>query len=387
MQIRNVKIKLYLLGLLFAVSCPALSHAEPVRMSIQPNGQGSFVMTGENVIGVQTLDVDIDYDASMLAHPNVMTNGGDVKQIKDDVPGKLVLSIFRPIADPLLQIFVYFEEARAENTTRGIYHVSAVVKSTAVWPTEKDADSPQAGIADEPTDPTADASSLPQTEKTVPPGVIVKANPSVAPERPRASDTPVVIAKAASLTNSGMKDQAEKITVLTREGKSVLQRFKKYKGKEELSSFAALFGRSDGNAIVQEPAIAISDGKTPVTIRIAVKSDPDHPTGLALSDATLLSKEAREKDILITVLPSEGTWDARLVIVAGGSILDYPIVVAPPIDLIGAVNENNFLEALQVYINSRSSVFQGENKRYLAEYILTANYLAALDRRTQSFIQ
>jgi hypothetical protein len=117
-----------------------------------------------------------------------------------------------------------------------------------------------------------------------------------------------------------------------------------------------------------------------------VQPDGAHSTGIALSDATLLSKEAREKDIVVTVLPSEGTWDARLVIVAGGEILDYPIVVAPPVDLIGVVNENNFLEALQVYITGRSPALRRKNKIYLSEYIFTANYLADLNRRARLFV-
>ncbi len=52
----DMKIRLYLLGLLFAMKCPAFSH--PVSMSIQPNGNGSFVMMLENVNGVRALDLD-----------------------------------------------------------------------------------------------------------------------------------------------------------------------------------------------------------------------------------------------------------------------------------------------------------------------------------------
>lgn len=379
-------LNLSLLGLLLAVIYPAPSFADPVRMSIQPNGQGSFVMTGENVIGVQALDIEIDYDSQMLAHPNVMVIGGDLRQIKDNVPGTLFLSVFRPVADPLLQIFVNFEEAWVENATKVIYHVSASVRSTTVWPAGPDANSSPNGQADEPTDVPEDVSPPAQADNTVPNVMVPKHNPAAAPAGTKGFVAPASMTGALLPANAGRQVQAENIKFLTREEKDILQRYKKYKGEKDLSAFVALFGRSEGERCTQEPAIAISDGKTPVTIRIDVQSDGTHSTGIALSDATLISKEAREKDIIITVLPNEGTWDARLVTFAGGEILDYPIVVAPPVDLIAFVNDNNFLEALQVYMNGRSSALQRKNKVYISEYIFTANYLADLDRRARSFV-
>lgn len=375
---------LSLLGLLLVVSRPSLSPADSVRMSIQPNGPGSFVLTGENVIGVQDLDIEIDYDRNILVHPNVMAIGGDIRQIKQNVPGTVFLSIFRPVADPLLQIFVNFEEAGAGDSTKGIYHVSASVRNTTAWPSEPDANS-LGGQTDEPVVPE-DVSSPAQAGNTVPNAMAPNNNSAAAPEGTRRTNAPVSVPGASSPANAGRQVQIEKITLLTREEKSILQRFKKFKGEDDLSSFVALFRLSQGERCKQEPAIAISDGKTPVTILIDVQSDGTHSTGIALSEATLISKEAREKDIVITVLPNEGTWDVRLVTFAGGEILDYPIVVAPPVDLIGVVDENNFLEALQAYLNGRSSALKRKNEMYLSEYIFTANYLADLDRRARSVV-
>ncbi len=383
MQIRFVNIKLYLLGLLLVMSCPALSNADPVRMNIQPNGQGSFVMTGENVIGVQTLDVEIDYDSSMLSHPYVMINGGDLKQIKESLQGKLYLSIFRQVADPLLQIFVNFEESRSENTGNGIYHVSASVRSTTEWPSKADADSPSEVPADEPTDVPTDVSSLPRVDKPVLIGIVPKVNPEAAQSKNKGTDTTTAVTKTTSSAGADREAQAEKLTLLTRDEKSVLQRFKKYKGETELSLFLALFGRSDEDRFVQEPAIAITDGKTPVVIRIDVQPDGAHSTSIALADATLISKEVREKDVVITVLPNEGTWDARLVISTGREILDFPLVVAPPVNLPGNINANNFIGALHAYINKQAPALQRENKKYLSEYIFTANYLADMNRKAR----
>jgi hypothetical protein len=377
---------LHILALLLAMSIPALSFADAVRMSIQPNGKGSFFLTGENVIGVQALDVDIDYDSSQLENPYVMINGGDLKQVKADSPGKLFLSVFRPIADPLLQIILNFDTR--SDADGGIYHISAITRSTARWPAEPDADaSPSPGGAeDEPADGPADASSKTRAGETAQENLAPKVNPAVVPDRNKGGDAPSAPTGPASSPGADKKVHTDEMTVLTREAKSVLQRFKQFKGEKSLNSFVGLFWRSDGDRFVQEPAIAISDGKTPVTIRMEVEREGMHPVGIALSDARLISKETGEKGIVITVLPSEGTWDARLVIVAGQEILDYPLVVAPPVNLARGINAHNFLDAMQAYINNQSPVLQREDNMYISEYIFTANYLAGRDRMKRSFV-
>jgi hypothetical protein len=365
------------------MSCPALSFADPVRMSIQPNGKGSFFLTGENVIGVQALDIEIDYDSSLLENPYVMVQGGDLKLAKADSPGKLFVSIFRPVADPVLQIVLNFDVNA--DTPGGIHHISAIARSTAPWPAVPDPDSMSSsgGAEDEPADGPASASSKTRVGETAPEDLVPKVNPAVVPDRNKGTDRPSALTGAVSPEGADKKVHTGEMTVLLHEEKNVLQRFKKFEGEKGLRSFAALFGRSDDERTVQEPAIAISDGKTPVLIRMKVQPEGMHPIGIALSDAKLISKETGEEDIVITVLPSDGTWDARLVIVTGREILDYPLVVAPPANLAGGINENNFLDALKAYINDQSPALQREDKIYLFEYIFTANYLAGLDRKAR----
>jgi hypothetical protein len=173
---------------------------------------------------------------------------------------------------------------------------------------------------------------------------------------------------------------------LIHEEKNVLQRFKQFNGKKGLRSFAALFGRSDGYRVVQEPPIAISDGKTPVTIKMEMQPEGLRTAGIALADVTLISNEANGKGIVITVLPSEGTWDARLVIVAGQDILGYPLVVAPPVNLAEGITESNFIDALDAYISNQSSTFRRADRLYISEYIFTANYLADMLKKARLLV-
>jgi hypothetical protein len=198
------------------------------------------------------------------------------------------------------------------------------------------------------------------------------------PDKNMGIETPSDIAGAAISAGPDKKTHAEAMTVLIYEDRSVLERFRNFRGEKNLNAFVALFAQCDDDRTVQAPAIAISDGKTPVTIRMAVEPEGMHPVGIALSSARLISKETNEKGIVITVLPNEGTWDTRLVVVTGRETLDYPLVVAPLVDFAGSVNENNFHDALQAYIINQPPALRRENKQYLSEYIFTANYLAGL---------
>jgi hypothetical protein len=139
-----LKRQLYLLGLLLAISCPALSFADSVRMSIQPNGKGSFVLEGENVVGVQDLDIEVEYDSNLLENPYALINGGDLTQLSSDAPGRLLISIFRPIPDPILQVIINFDTKT--DKAGGINHISASARSMSKWPSETDDDLPSSSV-------------------------------------------------------------------------------------------------------------------------------------------------------------------------------------------------------------------------------------------------
>jgi hypothetical protein len=372
--------------LLLAINCPALAFADLVRMSIQPNGKGSFVLTGENVVGVQELDIEIEYDFRLLENPYALVNGGDLTQINADTPGKLFISIFRPVADPILQVIINFD-AKTDRAG-GIDQISAISRRMTKWPSGPDEDLPSSsdGADTGPAEAAAGGSSTTRSggsalEDLVP---IVKSD-AVPDENGGISR---ISAPTGAVSSSGAYNKVltEEMITLIHEEKNVLQRFKQFNGKKGLRSFAALFGRSDGYRVVQEPPIAISDGKTPVTIKMEMQPEGLRTAGIALADVTLISNEANGKGIVITVLPSEGTWDARLVIVAGQDILGYPLVVAPPVNLAEGITESNFIDALDAYISNQSSTFRRADRLYISEYIFTANYLADMLKKARLLV-
>jgi hypothetical protein len=168
--------------------------------------------------------------------------------------------------------------------------------------------------------------------------------------------------------------------ILITSKKSVLQRFKDFKGERGLKAFVALFDRSPGEGIVQEPPVALSDGKTPVRIILPLMPEEGDAPDIALSDAKLvhLVKED-EKGWVLTALPNEGSWKAILLIKVDEKVTEFPLVVAPAFSIRKDINERNFLSELDRFLSERAGAGEGENnplRHILSEYVFTANYLA-----------
>ncbi len=302
-----------------------------MQMLITPNGDGAFFLEGDNVIGVEAVDVMIDYDTNSLANPRATANGGTLTNVYADTPGTLLVSVFRENPDAAFELDLRFE--KKGDLPGVINHVTATVRDT--------------------------------TGKSFPVPAMTYSPPSPANEP--GSDSATRVPAATKMISF---DEREK---------SVLQRFKEFTGEKGLKAFAALFERNDGERIVQEPAIALSDGKTPVVIKLDLRSVPDHSPDIALLDAKLVSmQKAGEKSWVIRVLPSEGAWEARLVLGTGKEIIDFPLVVAPLVEITNGIDEKNFLAALNNYLFDQAAMHNGQSEPCRDEYIFTANYLAHL---------
>lgn len=317
------------LGLLLALICPMRSFAA-MQMLVTPNGDGAFFLEGDNIIGVEAVDVMIDYDTTSLANPRVTANGGTLTDVYADTPGLLLVSVFRENPDAAFELDLRFE--KKGDVPGVINQVTATVRDT--------------------------------TGKSFPVHALTYSPPPGPADAPRGDSA------------SGAPGAAKLITFDERE-KSVLQRFREFKGEKGLQAFSALFKRNDGKRIAQEPAIALSDGKTPVVIRLKPQDGGGRSPGIALSDAKLVSAQTvDENSWTVTVLPTEGACEARLVLGGAKEIVDFPLVVAPPIKIQGVINEQNFLAALNKYLSGRVAARRGENELYRDEYVFTANYLA-----------
>lgn len=321
------------IGLLFALLGPVRAFAE-MTVFVSPAGDGSYILEGDNAQGVEAIDLMIGYDTASLANPTVEAQGGAVTDVYTGTPGILNVAVARENPDTTFELHLKFD--KKGNSPGAIQYVSATARGK-------------------------------------------EGKSYVASSDLRALSTPPANPANGSGSDSSATSSAVKLINSDGRAKSVLQRFREFRGEKGQQAFAALFKRNDGERIVQEPAIALSDGKTPVVLKLETPGEGKHSPDIALSDARLLSaQKLGEKSWVITVVPNEGACEARLVLGGGKEMIDFPLVVAPAIKIEGGAGETDFLVALDKYLSVQADARTGENETYRNEYIFTANYLAHL---------
>ena len=116
---------------------------------------------------------------------------------------------------------------------------------------------------------------------------------------------------------------------------SVLKRFMEYDGTRSIDNLGRLFEDVLPPTVTQLPAVAFSDGQTPVILRIAGKDDQSQPN-LALSAGRLLrtSRCVGEEGWEISLLPEKGSMGLVVYVLDQGRLLEIPITVVPRLEQI-----------------------------------------------------
>lgn len=114
---------------------------------------------------------------------------------------------------------------------------------------------------------------------------------------------------------------------------AVVDRFRDYKGARTAKALAGLFSQSEQREllVLQKPAIAISDGKTPITVRIQlpVTVTPSFSLrGANLKAIRNLTGRSWELD----AVPQKGKTDVRITVMTQGESAEIPLSVVPQLD-------------------------------------------------------
>lgn len=115
---------------------------------------------------------------------------------------------------------------------------------------------------------------------------------------------------------------------------SVLERMKAYKGAKTREAVAGLFTRSDP-AFRQEPSIILSDGvaMARVTLRVAYRKENLPKFSVAgghCVSASMIDNGAW----ILEILPNRGAFATSVTVLSAGTMIEYPLTVAPPLNLL-----------------------------------------------------
>lgn len=115
---------------------------------------------------------------------------------------------------------------------------------------------------------------------------------------------------------------------------SVLDRMKEFKGQKTREAMAALFVRFDP-AFSQEPAILLSDGTATARVTLRVPPRKGETPKFSISGGHCVSAKAADNGLwILEILPNRGSMATSVTVLSGGSMTEYPLTVAPPLNLL-----------------------------------------------------
>ena len=420
------------LMLVALVSCVWIGSARgEASFSLDPAASGTYVITGIGMERIAALDFSVVYDIATARNPQV-TKGVFVPAdasffANTAIPGELRIMIIR----------------NREIAGSGALATISFEKTGTLAPRILSFSSRPISVTASPLDAAVRATAAPATEQAEPqvrqpekPEAEVKPVQKFERAAPAASSPITGVTALGSVTMPDDRSEAEKDALTRKEGqaaqpgsveqllrpvpptpeirpvpapspspptsplpppqkvayRSVLERMKEYKGERSPAALTALFTPAPDQKIRQEPAVAVSDGEINVTLRVALPLTLKETPSFSLRSANMLSLDQGEDGSWIIVLvPRKNTFDARVTISFDGSVIIYPLVVAPPVDpallTLNGSPEAAFDAFLKQPATGREPRFDlNGDGRFDAvdDYIFTAHYLAARTVRNNS---
>lgn len=157
--------------------------------------------------------------------------------------------------------------------------------------------------------------------------------------------------------------------------KAVLEHFRSFTGVKTPATYSALFNNTS-SAISQNPAIAISDGTTPLTIVAKLGGPTMVSPNFALSGAKLVSITKTDNTWTITATPRAKALQASLTILSGQTLIEFPLTLAPPVNGISFAETDFTVFIKDNGVTPPKHDLNGDGVHdYQDDYIYTAHYL------------
>lgn len=114
---------------------------------------------------------------------------------------------------------------------------------------------------------------------------------------------------------------------------SVLERIRAFSEKKTQAALAGLFTRWDP-VFSQTPAVLLSDGKTVARITLRVQGRAGDPPNFSVTGGHFVSAKMTDTgNWVLEILPNRGSLATSLTVAFPGQMTEYPLTVAPPLDL------------------------------------------------------
>lgn len=409
-------------------TAPAVSS-----VSLSAAGEGKFLIEGAGVEQAAALQIDLYYDAAALTDPQVTAGSlisGAMMEVNASSPGALRMVIVRltPVSGSGLIATVAFQQKGSGGSVQSLsaklldmngvpLQVQAQISSSAAVSYQPDAGTSVAsGSGGLPSGAGVQtANSGPEASETTSSGSLTAimvgpaggagappatAKQSVAgeeqktgPSDPEALDASKEDREGKGQPTDGAQDNFHEAGAKTREGspiyaqKSVLDRFREYKGPRTAAALLSIFGYENMTGCRQEPPVAISDGLSVVKMLFVSTPGARTASDLAVMGARLISLK-RSPDYtnawIAELIPERGTYQASIALSQGKLRMIYPLVVSPRISVSPGRSGVSVDVYVDYYRRDRRMDLNNDGKMdYLDDYVFAANYLAFAGEKTK----
>ncbi len=389
---------------LLTLSVPAAFAAS---VTITPAGNSSYSVKGDSMDGVAGIDLTIIYDSSSLSTPTVTQGSlvsGALMAANTNNPGSIKIAIistksfsgsgeiatvsFTPLSGSggITSASVNMINSKGSPVTAQV----AVAGGTVVSPPPTSNVITTAGIPFSQTAVTTTAGSSTTAATTSIPtylGSVSMPGDVQAKSDKRAVDTPGTPVPVIEQQPARTADPPAEVKPVAEPQKqekikstsytSVLESFRMFKGVKSPDSCIALYTKEITPSVRQEPAIALSDGKTVLNLRLKLETTGDNSPNFFLNGAKMvsLSKDA-SLGWVIVALPKAGAVQSSLTVMTDSDIIEYPLTLAPPVGGVSAVEADFAAFLADSGAAKPKHDLNGDGKHdYIDDFIYTANYL------------
>jgi len=395
--------------MVFAVGTSSVASAAST-VTITASGGGVYQLQGAGVESAAAMDITITYDAASLASPRVVQGtliSGALMAVNDTVQGVIRIGIIRTTP-------VTGSGQIATLTFTGTGDATAIINLKASFTTIDGKPLPVLAQISKPAEVVADktatdvaaqggqgantstvttiSNSSPQAPAAVvrtpvygPAGGIVvepRTNDGVVTAGTATALDPVVepVTAKAAVEARGVTVSLETSGKKTYTYKSVLDRFKEYKGARTAKAYVSLFQQGTTTWVRQAPTVQLADGVATVKVFITIPAGGGVAPEYALLNARLVSVRRdndRDDTWVLEACPEKGGYEARLIISRGAEMIVFPLTIAPRLDLQKKGQARLSEKDLDRYLSgARQDVNKDDKNDYLDDYIYTANVLS-----------
>jgi hypothetical protein len=418
-QVKNTLLCFCLLLITFSAK-----SALAASIIISSTGNGVFTLQGVGLADVAGIDATVSYDKATLSSPRVVQGGlisGAMMVANPNTPGIIRIAVVKAgaIAGSGVIATINFSTSagsegrilslnarmiNGQGTQLGVQTqvINPDNAGTASSSTDSGSSDTTTTSAQNPSDTAASGTTSGLAMHYLgPTGVSIASESEDDPDRKPSpehySDQQVPQSKETSASGTNAESEPESPEkgasppVVSAEKKyiaykSVLECFRDFSGEKSAKAMTHLFEMAHIYGIRQEPAVALSDGKTRVKVCIQLSGGGKDSPNFAVSGARLISLKIEGNAWVAEALPDEKAYEATITVLDNGTITQIPLTVAPAIDAVIEKTGNAYDTGFGLFLKERGTDkaprfdLNGDGVRnYIDDYIFTANYIVKRD--------